>query len=420
MQLEEDGTWTGVDSQSGAAVELRPAKVSLTDCLACSGCVTSAESVLIEAQSCAEFIAGAERAAKSGGAVVVSVAREALASMAVRFGLGLADMMRALARFFEGFGAESVADLAFASEFEAQEAEREFVARFRGGDPAAPLPLLCSTCPGWVCYAEKKHEAFILPHMSTVRSPQQLMGAIVKRYSPWRVDQGREVYHATVMMCYDKKLEASREDYYDSVRKSPDVDCVLTAREIEALMAERGFEPQRACAEGPGQRVLVADPARPPVLIERVFCYAARELFGIDLEGAPLVYHEVRNADYRELRLDHPATGERLLTFAAAHGFANIQTVIRKFKTGKEKGLHYVEMLACPAGCLNGGGQVKPSKDQTARQLLDQVAEAAAQANRDPIAEAYKGYLQSVSQQDKTLLFKQKPRLNPSALTTKW
>eukprot|EP00897_Mesotaenium_endlicherianum_P006824 jgi/Mesen1/616/ME000108S10774 len=72
---------------------------------------------------------------------------------------------------------------------------------------SGPLPMLASACPGWICYAEKTHGAYILPHISSTKSPQQVMGAIVKRHMP------EQVKHVTIMPCYDKKLEASRDDF---------------------------------------------------------------------------------------------------------------------------------------------------------------------------------------------------------------
>lgn len=82
---------------------------------------------------------------------------------------------------------------------------------------------------GWVCYAEKTHGNFILPYISVTKSPQQIMGSLVKYHLAETMGVlPEQVYHVTVMPCYDKKLEASREDFYNYERKSRDVDCVIT------------------------------------------------------------------------------------------------------------------------------------------------------------------------------------------------
>lgn len=118
------------------------------------------------------------------------------------------------------------------------------------------LPMLASSCPGWVCYAEKTHGSFILPYISTTRSAQvklrkpsvnetaktndrnihqQIMGMLVKEFLSKKLGVGsNRMYHVTVMPCYDKKLEASREDFYSEVNNSKDVDCVITSSKYTA------------------------------------------------------------------------------------------------------------------------------------------------------------------------------------------
>ncbi|KAG5830033.1 hypothetical protein ANANG_G00319000 [Anguilla anguilla] len=75
--------------------------------------------------------------------------------------------------------------------------------------------MLASACPGWICYAEKTHGDFILPYISTTRSPQQVMGSLVKGYFAEQHNlTPKQIYHVTVMPCFDKKLEASRSDFF--------------------------------------------------------------------------------------------------------------------------------------------------------------------------------------------------------------
>lgn len=90
---------------------------------------------------------------------------------------------------------------------------------------------------GFVCYAEKTHGNFILPYISTTKSPQQIMGSLVKQYlSKKKEVTPGEVYHVTFMPCYDKKLEASREDFYSEMLNCHDVDCVITASEYLCVL----------------------------------------------------------------------------------------------------------------------------------------------------------------------------------------
>ena len=95
------------------------------------------------------------------------------------------------------------------------------------------LFLLCFFS-GWICYAEKTHGSYILPYISSTKSPQQVMGSLVKDYlaSQHLHKSPDSIYHVTVMPCFDKKLEASRADFYNDLFQTRDVDCVITSGTI--------------------------------------------------------------------------------------------------------------------------------------------------------------------------------------------
>lgn len=101
--------------------------------------------------------------------------------------------------------------------------------------------------------------------------------------------------------------------------------------------------------------------------MEHVFRHAAQELFGIHVDE--VTYRPLRNKDFQEVTLEHE--GQVLLRFAAAYGFRNIQNLVQKLKRGRCP-YHYVEVMACPAGCLNGGGQLQVP-DVPSRELLQRV-----------------------------------------------
>lgn len=83
---------------------------------------------------------------------------------------------------------------------------------------------------GWICYAEKTHGSYILPYISTTKSPQQIMGSLVKDHLANSLNITPDsIYHVTVMPCYDKKLEASRNDFFNDIYSTRDVDCVITS-----------------------------------------------------------------------------------------------------------------------------------------------------------------------------------------------
>lgn len=431
-------------------------KVSLSDCLACSGCVTSAETVLLEAQSGEAFKRALREASEpdapafsafvaEGGetrrkirAVVVTVAPQSRASLARVAGLDAPEAAQRLTGFLKSIGVARVFDAAAARDVSLLETGEEFCARFaeaRANDeanvqnPAHPLPVLSSACPGFVCYAEKTLGSAILKHVSAVKSPQAVMGTVVKsRVAAALGVAPDQLFHASVMPCFDKKLEASRSDFSReadaSSRATQETDCVLTTGEVAQLIADAAeasgetlageretfadaasraragaaalarapraaLDGWLACAGTPsfavtdamdtgsggggasgsaGDAALLYGPAVPGGgggsggYLDWTFRRAAFKLFGVSVTGPlPFTTPRPKNPDLKEVRLE--VGGETVLRFAAAYGFRNIQNVVRRCKAGGSRrggGYDFVEIMACPSGCLNGGGQLPP------------------------------------------------------------
>lgn len=222
--------------------KLEKVEITLADCLACSGCITSAEGVLITQQSQQEVlrVLNENNEHKRNGrqedvqTVVCTVSVQSILSLAHKYGLATEETFRRLAGYLKELGFDYVLNTKIADDLALIESRTEFLQRFADATnkSSATLPMLASSCPGWVCYAEKTHGSFILPYISTTRSPQQIMGGLVKRRLANQIGvAASRVYHVTVMPCYDKKLEASREDFYSEVNASRDVDCVITSSE---------------------------------------------------------------------------------------------------------------------------------------------------------------------------------------------
>ncbi|XP_027990042.2 cytosolic iron-sulfur assembly component 3 isoform X4 [Eptesicus fuscus] len=335
IHIEDDGSYFQV-SQDGGTRKLERARISLDDCLACSGCVTSAETVLITQQSHEELrkILDANKTAAPGQQklVVISVSPQSSASLAARFQLNPTDTAKKLTAFFKKLG--------------------------------------------WICYAEKTHGSAIIPYISTARSPQQVMGSLVKDFFAQQQHVTPDkIYHVTVMPCYDKKLEASRPDFFSQEHQTRDVDCVITTGEVFKLLEEEGVslsELEPAPLDSVFSSVSVQEPTShrgggSGGYLEHVFRHAAQELFGIHVDE--VTYKPLRNKDFQEVTLERE--GRVLLHFAAAYGFRNIQNLVQKLKRGRCP-YHYVEVMACPSGCLNGGGQLK-APEMPSKELLQHV-----------------------------------------------
>ncbi|NWR11104.1 NARFL factor, partial [Paradoxornis webbianus] len=388
IRIEADGSYFQVN-QDGEEQKLEKAKITLNDCLACSGCITSAESVLVSQQShgelCRVLALNRAAAAQEQKVVVVSVSPQSRASLAARCKLGLLDTAQRLTQFLKSV--QHVFDTTFSRNFSLLESQREFVRRFqRQAEDTKALPMLASACPGWICYAEKTHGSFIIPHISTTKSPQQVMGSLVKGYFAEQKGLSPDrIYHVTVMPCYDKKLEASRPDFFNQEYQTRDVDCVITTGEVLKLLEQEGVSladvdpaPLDTVLGGAAAELGSHRGGGSGGFLEHVFTHAAKEIFGIHV--ASIHYKPLKNKDFQEVTLERD--GKVLLQFALAYGFRNIQNLVQKLKRGKCP-YQYVEVMACPSGCLNGGGQIK-LEGESSREELQQVE----RLYRSPRAEA--------------------------------
>ncbi|XP_054246788.1 cytosolic iron-sulfur assembly component 3 isoform X1 [Indicator indicator] len=409
IKIEADGSYFQID-QNGGAQKLEKAKITLNDCLACSGCITSAESVLITQQSheelCKVLAFNKSAAPREQKLVVVSVSPQSRASLAARCQMGVLETAKKLTAFLKSLGVHYVFDTTFSRNFSLLESQREFVRRFRRqAEDKKALPMLASACPGWICYAEKTHGSFIIPYISTTKSPQQVMGSLVKgHFAAQQHFQPNQTYHVTVMPCYDKKLEASRPDFFSQEHQTRDVDCVITTGEVLKLLEQEGVSlsdvdpaPLDTMFSGAAEEELTSHSGGGSGgYLEHIYKHAAKELFGIQVDT--IQYKPLKNKDFQEVTLEKD--GAVLLHFALAYGFRNIQNLVQKLKRGKSP-YQYVEVMACPAGCLNGGGQIKAAGESSKDQLqqverLYESLQAAVPEQNQAVSELYEQWLGGV------------------------
>ncbi|XP_017243825.1 protein NAR1 [Daucus carota subsp. sativus] len=369
-------------------MQVEPVKISLKDCLACSGCITSAETVMLEKQSLDEFLSSIDK----GKIVIVSLSPQSRASLAEYFGLSSLQVFKKLTTFFKSLGVKTLFDTCCSRDLVLMESCNEFITRYKqshsSGDDKSKslLPMISSACPGWICYAEKTLGSYILPYISSVKSPQQTIGTIVKQHLSQKMSiRPEDIYHVTVMPCYDKKLEASRDDFVFGVESQSDgtvlniteVDSVLTSGEVLELIQSKGVD-FKALEESPLDQLLTNVDEEGQLYgvsgssggyAETIFRNAAKTLYGQDIKE-PLVFKTLRNSDFREVSLE--VEGETVLKFALCYGFRNLQNIVRKIKIGKCD-YQFLEVMACPSGCLNGGGQIKPKPGQSGKDLIQSL-----------------------------------------------
>ncbi|KAJ2925113.1 hypothetical protein H1R20_g11973, partial [Candolleomyces eurysporus] len=372
VQLNKPRSTQSNEVSSSSGTKLAQAQINLNDCLACSGCITSAESVLITLQSHTEVLTFLESNQKGCEDLrklpVFSVAPQSLASLAAALTatassssasstvprIAPRQVLRRVQAFCkEALGIDDVLDITFARHLALQEHILEFEERkakdaLGGGEAQGQLPMLASACPGWICYAEKAHSE-MLPFISRTKSPQQVMGTLVKEWLGKR--RGRspdKVYHVSVMPCYDKKLEASRKDFYNEIYSTRDVDCVITTGELETMMREKGWDlsqPVRGELDDlDPPSSLAADDNRIPELLQHPGSSSGSYLMSIiehlqRTSTLPLTLTSkiMRNADYEEFTLTEESSGKIVFKGAKCYGFRNLQNVVRK--VGKERGV---------------------------------------------------------------------------------
>lgn len=423
----------------------------------CSGCITSAESVLITLQSHTEvlnFLAANPPLSATGHRVpVLSISPQSLASLAATLAsssgqptTSLADMLSRVKAFaINALGFEYVYDTTFARHISLLEHVQEFEERrattASGNSPEMSdkqtigdhsaccgvhgdgkcgkhlgtsadvegdgrLPMLASACPGWVCYAEKAHGE-MLPFLGRTKSPQAIMGTLVKGWLAQKWDKRyvfaslvvdhnlnnsrhrpEDVYHVTVMPCYDKKLEASRPDFFDEASNTREVDCVLTTGELALLIKEKGFDlsdpiPSPSTAQDDFPDLLAHPGTSSGSYLHSLLSHL------ISTSPVPLILSTAsasatskQNADSTEYILTD-ISGATVFRGATCYGFRNLQNIVRRVardagirvvrgraagatkRGASQKAYDYVEVMACPGGCVNGGGQLpRPSMVQ--------------------------------------------------------
>ncbi|KAL0984061.1 hypothetical protein UPYG_G00136570 [Umbra pygmaea] len=343
-------------------------QISLSACLSCEGCVSEEESLKISQQNLEEVVRvlGLNKKCdvSKHKVLVVSVCPQSLPFFAVKFGLDIPEAAHKLCGFLKRIGVQYVFDTTLAAGFSILESQREFVQRFRRRhhDNQA-LPMFTSSCPGWIRYAERVLGSLVTPHICTARSPQQIMGCLVKDYfTKQQKLTPDKLFHIVVAPCFDKKLEAVRDEFYNSLLDSRDVDCVLTSGEVFHLMEQAKLSVEDL--ESVPLDLVLGEDGDPALsrhqgrgsegYLEHIFKYAANELFGLD--ATEITYKTLRNRDFQEVCLERD--GEVLLQFAAVYGFRNIQTLVHRMRNGRVP-YHLVEVLSCPGGCLSGRGQAE-------------------------------------------------------------
>ena len=294
--------------------------------------------------------------------VVVQTAPAVRVALGEEFGMPIGTnvtgkMVTALKRL----GFNKVFDTNTGADFTIMEEANEFIERFKANES---LPMITSCSPGWVKYIEMNYPE-LLPHLSTCKSPHQMFGALLKTYFAKKegIDPSK-IYVVSVMPCIAKKFERQRLEMKND--ELCDVDNVITTRELSRMIKQANIEFEKLeestfdnpMGEATGAAAIFGTTGG---VMEAALRTAQDTLTGQDLDK--IDFEAVRGGEGIKKATVNIAGKE--IKVVAASGLANAQKIMEEIKSGKAD-YQFVEIMACPGGCVMGGGQpIRTSKERS-------------------------------------------------------
>ncbi|HOE68483.1 MAG TPA: NADH-dependent [FeFe] hydrogenase, group A6 [Candidatus Omnitrophota bacterium] len=291
---------------------------------------------------------------------VVQIAPATRVALGEAFGYPLgSNVTKKMYAALRRMGFKAIFDTNFGADVTIMEEASEFVERF--AHKKGPLPLITTCCPSWVDFMEKFHSDMI-PYFSSAKSPHEMVGALVKTYyaEKKKLDPAK-IKVISIMPCTAKKFEISRSREM-SASGYQDVDVVLTTREMARMVKQAGIDfvnlPEEECDH------ILGDYSGAGTIFGAtggVMEAALRTAYSF-VTGKKLPKVEFENVrglkEVKETSINIEGTEVRI---AVAHGLANVEYVLNQIRTARKEGkpppYHFVEVMACPGGCVGGGGQ---------------------------------------------------------------
>ena len=349
----------GFNTAIGCAFET---ELGGSGCISCGQCIVSCPTgALYEKDQTApvfEAIADPEKVA------IVQTAPSIRATLGECFGLPVGTnvtgkMVAALRRL----GFDKVFDTDFSADLTIMEEANEFIERVQNG---GKLPLITSCSPGWIKFCETYHPNLI-GNLSSCKSPQQMFGAVIKTwYAQKNGIDPKNIFSVSIMPCTAKKFEVGRDD--QAAAGVPDVDISLTTRELARMIEKAGIdfnslpdeEFDNPLGESTGAAVIFGATGG---VMEAALRTAVETLTG----------EELKNVDFEAVRGTQPIKEATLpvagidVKIAVASGAKAADELLKRVEAGEQ--FHFIEIMGCPGGCVNGGGQ--PLQPSSVRSFTD-------------------------------------------------
>ena len=334
-----------------------------TNCLLCGQCVSACPVAALEEKSHIERVE--EALADPNKHVIVAMAPAVRTSMGELFKMGYGvDVTGKLYTALREIGFNKVFDINFGADMTIMEEATELIQRINAG---GPFPMFTSCCPGWVRQVENYYPELI-DNLSSAKSPQQIFGTASKTYYPEIADiDPKNVFTVTVMPCVAKKYEADRPEMENNGLRN--IDAVITTRELARMIKARKIDfanledgvQDPAMGEYTGAGVIFGATGG---VMEAAIRTAKDFVENKDIEN--IEYEQVRGLDgIKEATVN---IGGNDYNVAVINGSANLFKFIESGKMN-EKDYHFIEVMACPGGCVDGGGQ--PHVSASDREKID-------------------------------------------------
>ena len=352
------GIWTLEGTGARSTINVSGSrKITEADCSLCGQCITHCPvGALKERDDTEEFLRAIADPKK---VVVVQVAPAVRAAWGEGLGLDLNEAT--VGKIFDSLkriGADYVFDTAFSADLTIMEEASEFIARFSNGE-LADKPMFTSCCPGWVRFL-KSNYPHLTSQLSSAKSPMQMFGAVMKTHFAKEIGVDPEnIYSVAIMPCVAKKGERNMEFFHEEYA-GHDTDCVLTSRELVRMIKSfhilpetlNDVEPDHLFHDVTGAGIIFGATGG---VMEAALRTAYHSLMG---ENCPPDAFKVIRAESQKTGLTEATFSlkDTNLRIAVVNGLANTRKLIEEIDSGEKK-YDFVEVMACPGGCVGGGGQ---------------------------------------------------------------
>lgn len=325
--------------------------INVSDCILCGQCILVCPTAALREKGALKEVVNAIN--DRNKFTIVQVAPAVRATLGEEYNMPLGtDVTGQLVTGLRRLGFKKVFDTNFAADLTIMEEATELINRVQNG---GTLPMFTSCCPGWIKYAEQNRPE-ILEHLSSCKSPHEMEGAVLKTYYAKKMGiNPKDIFVVSIMPCTVKKYESNRNEL--SEENMADVDAVLTTRELVRFFKVAGIEfgdlPEgyfdNPLGESTGAAAIfgTSGGVMEAALRTAYFKISGKELENLDLE-AVRGKEGVKEATVSINGLD--------VNVAVVNGIGNVKKILDDVQNGTSK-YHFIEVMTCPGGCINGGGQ---------------------------------------------------------------